>query len=434
MPKRSLNLFSVAVAILASAAAVTAGPLTYSTRDLMLGFRKVGGTSNLEVNLGQASLYYGATPGSTFAITGFSASQLTAAFGASYANVNWSVSGGMNAAGDANAPRNTLWLTAPRLDPNVQSTPWSTASTTTQGNTVSPVLSIGINAANYSSSIAPGANNTATVVLVPDGNAQSYHSFIGDNGDFGGFQGSIENLTPTPFTGAAFTRSDLYQLKPLGTPTLLGYFDLFADGTMTFTAAGGAVATPPTISIANTTVQIATNGTSNAVFAVTLSTNSASAVSVNYATQNGTAVAGTDYTTTSGTLNFTAGITNLTITVPALGRTTYKNSVNFTVLLSSPVNGTLGTNPATGTIVDAFLPLISANGITRVSQTSTITFPSYAGVSYTLRYTNAAGLNSPISTWPIAAGSVNGNGTPLTLNDTNTDPTRFYVLQATRVP
>ena len=433
MPKRSLNLFSVAVAILASAAAVTAGPLTYSTRDLMLGFRKVGGTSNLEVNLGQASLYYGATPGSTFAITGFSPSQLTAAFGASYANVSWSVSGAMNVA-DVNAPRNTLWLTAPRTDTSIQSTPWNTASITTQGNTVSPVLSVGNNAAGYSSSIAPGANNTATAVLIPDGNAQSYHSFVLDNGDFGGFQGNIENTTPIPFTGATFTRSDLYQLKPNGTPTLLGYFDLLANGTMTFTAAGGAVATPPTIAIANASALIATNGISNLVFSVTLSTNFANPVSVNYATENGTAVAGTDYTATSGTLNFPANVTNLTVTVPALGRPTYKNAVSFTVRLSNAVSGTLGTSQATGTIVDAFLPLISTQGISRANTTAAVTFSSFPGVSYTLRYTNVAGLTSPASTWPVAATSVAGNGTVLTLNDPTTDPTRFYLLQATRVP
>ena len=435
MSKRSLNLLSVAVAILASAAAVTAGPLTYATKDLMLCFRKVGGTSDLEVNLGQASIYYNATPGAMFTITNFTPGQLTTAFGSSYANVSWSVSGGANLAGDPNAPRNTLWLSAPRTDPAVPSLPWTTGSITAQGNTVSPVLSVGSSALTYSSSVASNANNTATAVIVPDGNAQSYHSFIGDNGDFGSFQGNIENTTPVPFTGGGtFVRSDLYTLKPNGTAIFLGYFDLLANGTMTFTAAGGAVATPPAVAIANTSVLIATNGASNAVFSVTLSTNSASAVSVDYTTQNGTALAGTDFTSSAGTLNFPAGTTNLTITVPALGRTTYKNSVNFTVQLSNPVNATLTTSAATGTIVDAFLPPVTTSGFAFASQAATLSFPSFAGVSYTLRYTNVAGLRSPISTWTIAPGNVTGNGGVLTLNDSTTDTNRFYVLQATRVP
>ena len=42
------------------------------------------------------------------------------------------------------------------------------------------------------------------------------------------------------------------------------------------------------------------------------------AVSVDYATANGTATAGLDYTATNGTLTFAAGETNQTIVVPIL--------------------------------------------------------------------------------------------------------------------
>ena len=430
-----ISMLGLTGLLTAGATTATAGPFAYSMKDLMLCFRKVGGTSDLEVNLGQASIYYNATPGAIFTITNFTAGQLTSAFGSSYANVSWSVSGGVNIAGDPNAPRNTLWLSAPRTDPAVQSLPWLTGSIAAQGNTVSPVLTVGSTAASYSSSVAAGANNTATAVIIPDGNLQSYHATIGDNGDFGAFQGNIENTTPTPFTGSGnFVRSDLYTLKPNGTAIFLGYFDLFANGTMTFTAAGGVVVPPPTIAIANTSVLIATNGTSNAVFTVTLSTNSSSAVSVDYFTANGTALAGTDYTSTTGTLNFPAGTTNLTITVPALGRPTYKNTVNFTVQLANPVNATLGTSSAMGTIVDAFLPPVTTGAFALANQTATLSFSSFAGVSYTLRYTNFAGLRSPVSTWATAAGSVTGNGGTLTLNDSTPDPGRIYVLQATRIP
>ncbi len=43
------------------------------------------------------------------------------------------------------------------------------------------------------------------------------------------------------------------------------------------------------------------------------------AITVNYATSNGTAVAGTDYTATSGTLTIPAGATSGTVTVTLLG-------------------------------------------------------------------------------------------------------------------
>ena len=71
-----------------------------------------------------------------------------------------------------------------------------------------------------------------------------------------------------------------------------------------------------------------------ATFTVTLSAASGLAVSVNYATSNGTATAGADFTTTSGTLNFAAGVTSQTITVSILNDSVFEQSEDFNVLLS----------------------------------------------------------------------------------------------------
>src|SRR6266850_489864 len=71
----------------------------------------------------------------------------------------------------------------------------------------------------------------------------------------------------------------------------------------------------PTLSIADVTQAEGNAGTSNAVFTVTLSAASASTVTVQYATANGTATAGSDYATDSGTLVFAAGVTSQTLTV-----------------------------------------------------------------------------------------------------------------------
>ena len=62
-----------------------------------------------------------------------------------------------------------------------------------------------------------------------------------------------------------------------------------------------------------------------ATFTVTLSAASGQAVSVNYATSNGTASAGSDYTSTSGTLNFSPGVTSQTIVVPILNDTLFES-------------------------------------------------------------------------------------------------------------
>ena len=75
----------------------------------------------------------------------------------------------------------------------------------------------------------------------------------------------------------------------------------------------------PALSIGPATVAEGNSGTTNAVFTVTLSAASDGAVTVNYATANGTAMAGSDYTATSGTLTFAAGETTSTITVAVAG-------------------------------------------------------------------------------------------------------------------
>ena len=64
------------------------------------------------------------------------------------------------------------------------------------------------------------------------------------------------------------------------------------------------VAPPPTVSIANSTANEGNSGTSNMGFTVTLSKASTTPVTIGYATSNGTATAGQDYTATSGTISF----------------------------------------------------------------------------------------------------------------------------------
>ncbi len=78
-----------------------------------------------------------------------------------------------------------------------------------------------------------------------------------------------------------------------------------------------------------------------------------SAASVAYSTVNGSAVAGSDYTTTSGTLQFTAGLTSKTITIPLLKDTIVEGNENFSVQLSNPSGVQLGkVTASTVTITD----------------------------------------------------------------------------------
>jgi DNA-binding beta-propeller fold protein YncE len=96
--------------------------------------------------------------------------------------------------------------------------------------------------------------------------------------------------------------------------------------------------------------QIYQFGTENeALFTETLSAPFAEPVTVNYATANGTALAGTNYSATSGTLTFPPGVTTETIRVPILDSGSQTTSLTFTVSLSNPQLATLSQSQATGT-------------------------------------------------------------------------------------
>ena len=79
-------------------------------------------------------------------------------------------------------------------------------------------------------------------------------------------------------------------------------------------------------------------------------------VMVDFATANGTATAGSDYTTTSGTLTFPAGTphgSQQTINVPLINDTVPEVSETFLVNLANPSGGVLGSIPShTVTITD----------------------------------------------------------------------------------
>lgn len=106
-----------------------------------------------------------------------------------------------------------------------------------------------------------------------------------------------------------------------------------------------------TISVNDVRVLEGNTGGSNAVFTVTYSGANPATASVQYATANGTALAGVDYVSTSGTLNFSAG-TSLNVTVPLIGKTLKEANETFFLNLSSPVNATITDGQGVGIIVD----------------------------------------------------------------------------------
>ena len=89
-----------------------------------------------------------------------------------------------------------------------------------------------------------------------------------------------------------------------------------------------------------------------AVFTVELDAPSGKEISLDYTTSDGTAVAGSDYVATEGTVTFAPGETTKTIEVEIIGDTLDEVDEAFTLALSSPTNVALATTETTATITD----------------------------------------------------------------------------------
>ena len=107
---------------------------------------------------------------------------------------------------------------------------------------------------------------------------------------------------------------------------------------------------PPALSVADAEVEEAEGATLD--FTVTLSRALDEAVTVQYATSDGTATAGSDYTAASGTLTFAAGDTTRTVSVAVLDDAHNEGNETVTLTLSNPSQSRvkLADAEATGTI------------------------------------------------------------------------------------
>ena len=110
-----------------------------------------------------------------------------------------------------------------------------------------------------------------------------------------------------------------------------------ADGEPLSNGVSATVPGPPGLSVADAAVTEAAGATLD--FQVTLGRASASTVTVDYRTWDGTATAGADYTSTSGTLSFAPGETAKTVSVPVLDDAHDEGSETMTLALSDPSGG-----------------------------------------------------------------------------------------------
>jgi hypothetical protein len=159
------------------------------------------------------------------------------------------------------------------------------------------------------------------------------------------------------------------------------------------------------ISINDITVAEGSNGVVNAVFAVTLSGPRDTAVTVDFATHDGSAVAGQDYVAATGTLTFAPGETSKTITIEVTADTSPESDEQFSIVLSNPVNFAIlrGTGAC----------LITEASISEIRIDTAIVFHTVAGRHYSVE------RSTDLATWTAVqdAEDVIGVGGSMTIHD-----------------
>lgn len=215
---------------------------------------------------------------------------------------------------------------------------------------------------------------------------------------------------------------------------------VYADGTVLeyeYDAAGNRILYNVTDVNATGTVQVSaptyvvSEAGPSIVVIVTRINGSFGAASVNFATTNGTAIAASDYTAQSGTLNWThADESNKTISIPIIDDVVYEPTEAFTVTLSGAAGAAPGTpgattitilendNPPGGTVQFAAANYTVAENATSIAIT----------VSRVNGSTGAASVNYATSNGAATAGSdYTGASGTLTWASGNTASKTFSV-------
>ena len=193
---------------------------------------------------------------------------------------------------------------------------------------------------------APSVNTVTVNYSTSNGNAVAPADYTPVNGTVTFAPGETEHAVLVPIVSDAIDENLEYLILYLGgavnatIPDNDGFLHIYDDDTM------------PGISAAETSLLEPDTGSADMLVTVTLGQPTANVVTVNYSTSNGTAVAGSDYTQTNGTLTFNPGETSKDIAVPVLGDTIRENNEYFQVNLGGAANAYLRDSSTYGTIVD----------------------------------------------------------------------------------
>ena len=191
-----------------------------------------------------------------------------------------------------------------------------------------------------------------------------------------------------------------------------------ADGSATGTVTNDdAAATLPALSVGDVSMREGDSGTAELMFIVTLDKAATGPVTVNYATADGTATAGSDYAVLTGTLTFAAGETSKMVHVVVNGDTAVEAAETFSLTLSGATGATIADGSATATVTNddaaATLPALSVGDVSmREGDSGTaelmfiVTLDKAATGPVTVNYATADGTATAGSDYAVLTGTL----------------------------
>jgi serralysin len=282
-------------------------------------------------------------------------------------------------------------------------------------------------------SLRPASGTTVTVHFSSTNGSAGALDYVATNGALTFAPGETNQIIAVPVLADTLSESNETFSIRLSAPTnaLLG--DAIGVGTILDNDPVAA------ISIHDTEVVQASTATTNATFRVLLSAVSGRTVTVRYATSNGTAQAGADFVSRSGTLTFLPGTTTQDVTVVVNRASANESTEFFFVNLTGAINATLADPQAVGGIFSQppiartppmgvisnprFLDVRRVNGATRLR------FQTRSDFTYRVEYRDELSADASWQSLPGATSVPGTGGVIEVLDDRTAEPHRFYRLQ-----
>lgn len=246
--------------------------------------------------------------------------------------------------------------------------------------------------ANFTVSLSAASGHAISVnYATADGTAVAGVDYAAISGTLILAAGTLSKTFTVPFYGDILDEANETFFVNLSNAINTSLIDSQALATITDNDAA------PSLMINDVAVIEGNSGTTNATFTVTLSAISGQAVSVNFVTTNGTALANSDYSMQSGTLIFAPGEKTRTINIATLGDTLDEINETYFVKLSAATNATITDSSGAGTITDNdAAPTLSINNVTVVEShaglttaTFTVTLSAASGQTVSVNFTTA---------------------------------------------